>query len=76
MINPTFKKDHLYESKRSKLVVLCTKNHWKDESRWSWEGVVIFASSVQGLDNGLDPGFESSSWNCDENYWNDLGPGE
>lgn len=77
MINPTFKKGHLYETKETKLIVLCTKNHWKDESRWSWEGVVIFTSPIEGVgDRNFQPGFKSDGWNGEEDHWNDLGPGK
>ena len=76
-IKPTFKKDHLYETKRGKLIVLCTKNYWKNESAYGWEGVVIFQSSVFGdPDTSFNVGFECDAWNDDTNYWNDLGLGK
>jgi hypothetical protein len=77
MINPTFKKDHLYQTKNSKLIVLCTKNYWENESSRGWEGVVIFQSSVSGdPDTRFDVGFECDHWNIQQSYWNDLGPGK
>jgi len=77
MVNPTFKKDHLYETKRGKLIVLCTKNHWVNGSAYGWEGVVIFESSVLGdPDTSFKIGYECDTWNNNKDYWNDLGPGK
>lgn len=77
MINPTFKKDHLYETKRGKLIVLCTRDHWVNESAQGWEGIVIFQSPVFGHpDTSFDLGYNCDTWNDDKTYWNDLGPGK
>ena len=69
MINPTFKEGHLYETKGGKLIVLCTRDHWVNESAQGWEGIVIFQSPVFGHpDTSFDLGYNCDTWNNDKNY--------